>query len=82
MKKGTDMFNFLKRLFGRRRAYLTNLRPCPCCGGRHIRYKSVTGFLNTNRIICDDCGFRHEAYSSKVLLAEWERIPRVKRRAE
>lgn len=30
MKKGTDMFNFIKRLFVRKRTYLTSLKPCPC----------------------------------------------------
>lgn len=78
MKKGTDMFDFIKRLFVRKRTYLTSLKPCPCCGGKHIRFKAIRGFLNIHRIICDDCGFTMENIYSESLLADWEKIPRNK----
>lgn len=71
------MFNFLKRLFRRRRVYLTALRPCPCCGGRHIRFKP-SGQVSFNRIICDDCGFTLENLLADSLLDDWEWIPRKK----
>lgn len=71
------MFDFIKRLFVRKRTYLTSLKPCPCCGGRHIRF-SPLGPISFNRFICDDCGFTLESFHACSLLDEWETIPRKK----
>lgn len=74
MKKETDMFNFLKRLFGKR-AYMTNLKPCPCCGGRHILFKPAV-FRLLHHFVCDDCGFRLEGAGVDYMLEKWSALPR------
>ena len=72
------MFDFIKRIFVRKRTYLTSLRPCPCCGGRHIRFRRAGCFDLFNRIICDDCGFTIGNRLANVLLDDWEKLPRKK----
>ncbi len=75
------MFDFIKRLFVRKRTYLTNLKPCPCCGGRHILFKPagrILGFRLFHRFVCDDCGFEFENVLAARLLADWEKLPRKK----
>lgn len=72
-----NLIKRLSRLFSKR-SYLTNVKPCPCYGGRHILFKTVRGFLNTNLFICDDCGFTVENFYAKNLLADWEKLPRKK----
>ena len=73
-----NLIKCLDRLFFGKRAYMTNVKPCPCCGGRHIRFKTVRGFLNINRFVCDDCGFEIENFYAEYLLTDWEKIPRPK----
>lgn len=54
MKKGTDMFNFLKRLFGKH-AYITSLRPCPACRASFTRTWTSSPMLTRSddlRILC------------------------------
>lgn len=70
------MKGFLKRLFGKR-AYMTNIKPCPCCGGRHIRF-SPMGPIFHYRFICDDCGFRLEGAGVDYMLEKWSAFPRCK----
>lgn len=72
------MFDFIKRLFVCKRAYLTALRPCPCCGGRHTRFKPAGLVDLFNHIICDDCGFTIEHGLADRLIENWEQIPRKK----
>lgn len=71
------MFDFIKRLFVCKRTYLTSLKPCPCCGSRHIRFKP-SGPVSFHRIICDDCGFTIENLIADSLLNDWQWIPRKK----
>lgn len=70
------MFDFFKRLFVRKRAYLTGLKPCPCCGGRHILFKPGVHIDYYPGIICDDCGFACIGKSAPDLLNRWDALPR------
>ena len=72
-----NLIKRLSRLFGMR-SYMTSLKPCPCCGGRHILFKSVGFVYWPHRFVCDDCGFMIENAFADVLLDKWERIPREK----
>ncbi len=72
------MIDFLKRLLGikpRPKVYLTELKPCPFCGGRHIQI--FCGILfHPYRIVCNDCRFRFEGYVPDLLIRKWESLPR------
>lgn len=69
-----NLIKRLARLF-RKRSYIPNVKPCPCCGGRHIRFKQMQFFFI---FVCDDCGFTVEEPYSDVLLRRWEKLPRNK----
>ena len=74
------MIDFLKRLLGikpRPKVYLTVLKPCPCCGGRHLKHKIKSYFyLKFQEICCEDCGFYIEMSDGKFLISEWEQLLR------
>lgn len=69
-----NLIKRLSRLFSKR-SYLTNVKPCPCCGGRHILFKPLTFFVS---FVCDDCGFMVEDPFADDLLYRWEKLPRKK----
>ena len=70
-----NLIKRLARLFFGKRSYLTNVKPCPCCGGRHIRFKPMQFFFI---FVCDDCGFTIKEYYADNLLYRWEKLPRNK----
>ena len=70
-----DLIKRLSRLFGKR-SYMTNVKPCPCCGGRHILFKPLP-LSDLAFFVCDDCGFKISGYAGD-LLRNWEKLPRPK----
>ena len=73
-----NLIKSLARLFGKR-SYMTNVKPCPCCGGRHIRFKPLFELQRLGFFVCDDCGFTIESYRAENLLRVWEKLPRPKK---
>ena len=77
------MINLIKRLdrlfdhlFGKR-SYLTNVKPCPCCGGRHILFEPLPS-SDWAFFVCEDCGFKFGSYRAEQLIRDWEKLPRPK----
>ena len=55
-----NLIKSLARLFGKR-SYMTNVKPCPCCGGRHILFVP-SPLSDLAFFVCDDCGHKWGAY--------------------
>lgn len=72
-----NLIKCLDRLFFGKRAYMTNVKPCPCRGSRHILFEPLFHLSEFASFVCDDCGFSI-GDAAEDLLRKWEKLPRNK----